>query len=259
MKTPGALKNLLFNGLLSALILVVALLAAATAAGKPDLEVTRPDRRAEREQMVRTQLKGFGRTPITDPAVLRAMLKVPRHLFIPKQRRIFAYMDTPVPIGYGQTISQPYIVALMTQALELKPGMKVLEVGTGSGYQAAVIAEITRNVFTIEIIKPLYERARTILKKLGYDSVVVRYGDGYKGMPEFAPFDRIIVTCAPLHVPPPLFDQLKPGGIMVIPVGRQFETQRLLLVKKTEDGTRASKTLELVGFVPLIRGSREEK
>ena len=193
--------------------------------------------------MVRTQLKGRGRTPITDQAVLRAMLTVPRHLFIPERRRIFAYMDTPVPIGYGQTISQPYIVALMTQALELKPGMKVLEVGTGSGYQAAVIAEITPNVFTIEIIEPLYKRARNALKRLGYDRAIVRHGDGYYGMAEFAPFDRIIVTCAALHVPPSLFEQLKPGGKIVIPVGGQFETQRLLLVKKDEHGKRTSKTL----------------
>jgi protein-L-isoaspartate(D-aspartate) O-methyltransferase len=255
MKTLGVFRNARFNGLFWAVILAVALVSTAPATGKPDPGASQSDRREERERMVRTQLKGRGRTPITDQAVVRAMLTVPRHLFIPERRRIFAYMDTPVPIGYGQTISQPYIVALMTQALELKPGMKVLEVGTGSGYQAAVIAEITSNVFTIEIIEPLYKRARNTLKRLGYDSATVRHGDGYYGMAEFAPFDRIIVTCAALHIPPPLFEQLKPGGKMVIPVGGQFETQRLLLVKKDEHGKRTSKTLELVRFVPLVRGS----
>lgn len=259
MKTVGVFGNVLLNGVFWALVLAVGLDSTAPAAGKPDLGGSQSDRRVERERMVRTQLQGGGRTPVTDQAVVRAMLKVPRHLFIPERRRIFAYMDTPVPIGYGQTISQPYIVALMTQALKLKPGMKVLEVGTGSGYQAAIIAEITSNVFTVEIIEPLYERARNTLKRLGYDNAIVRHGDGYHGMAEFAPFDRIIVTCAAQHVPPPLFEQLKPGGIMVIPVGGQFETQRLLLVQKDEHGKRTSKTLELVRFVPLVRGSRDEK
>ncbi len=179
------------------------------------------------------------------------MLKVPRHFFVPPERSALAYQDSPVPIGHGQTISQPYIVALMTQAMELKPGMKVLEVGTGSGYQAAILAEITPEVFTIEIIRPLYEAASGRLKNLGYESVKVLLGDGYYGWQEFAPFDRIIVTCAALHIPPPLFDQLKPGGKMVIPVGGTFETQRLLLVTKDESGGRSSKALELVRFVPL--------
>lgn len=217
------------------------------------------EKRQERERMVRTQLSGWGRTSITDKAVLDAMLKVPRHLFIPESYRMFAYQDTPVPIGHGQTISQPYIVALMTQALELKPGMKVLEVGAGSGYQAAILAEITPNVFTIEIIEPLYKRAVTTLAGLGYKNVTVKLGDGYYGIKEAAPFDRIMVTCAALHVPPPLFEQLKPGGKMVIPVGGSFETQRLLLVSKDEHEKRSSKTLELVRFVPLIRGSGEKK
>jgi len=211
------------------------------------------ERQPDRKQMVDSQLKGWGRTTISDAAVLQAMLKVPRHLFVPQNHIALAYQDSPVPIGHGQTISQPYIVALMTQALELKPGMKVLEVGTGSGYQAAVLAEITPDVFTIEIIRPLYEAAADRLKKLGYGSVKVLLGDGYHGWKQFGPFDRIIVTCAALHVPPPLFDQLKPGGKMVIPVGGTFETQRLLLVTKDESGGRSSKALELVRFVPLIR------
>ncbi len=203
--------------------------------------------------MVESQFKGWGRTTISDAAVLQAMLKVPRHFFVPPNHIALAYQDSPVPIGHGQTISQPYIVALMTQALELKPGMKVLEVGTGSGYQAAVLAEITPDVFTIEIIRPLYAAAADRLKALGYGSVKALLGDGYHGWKQFGQFDRIIVTCAALHVPPPLFDQLKPGGKMVIPVGGTFETQRLLLVTKDEGGGRSSKALELVRFVPLIR------
>ncbi|MBI5252112.1 MAG: protein-L-isoaspartate(D-aspartate) O-methyltransferase [Desulfomonile tiedjei] len=205
--------------------------------------------------MVQTQLKGFGRTTISDSSVLKAMLKVPRHYFVPDSQKPYAYQDSPLPIGFGQTISQPYIVALMTQALELTSGMSVLEVGTGSGYQAAILGEITRSVYTIEVIRQLYETASKRLRDLGYNSMVVRQGDGYYGLPELGPFDRIIVTCAALHVPPPLFEQLKPGGKMVIPVGGSFETQRLLLVTKDERGGRTSKTLELVSFVPLIRGA----
>jgi protein-L-isoaspartate(D-aspartate) O-methyltransferase len=216
------------------------------------------ERQQERTRMVETQLKGWGRISITDNAVLDAMLKTPRHLFVPESIRTRAYEDSPLPIGHGQTISQPYIVALMTQALELKPDMKVLEIGTGSGYQAAILAEITPHVFTIEIIKPLYESARDRLKKLGYNAVTIVLGDGYYGMKDAGPFDRIIVTCAALHVPPPLFEQLKPGGRMIIPVGGGFETQRLLLVTKDEEGRRASKALELVRFVPLIRGAEQK-
>ncbi len=207
----------------------------------------------ERREMVETQLSGAGRTAITDQRVRRAMLTVPRHLFIPQSKRRWAYSDSPVPIGYGQTISQPYIVALMTQALELEPGMKVLEVGTGSGYQAAILSEITPHVHTIEIIKPLHERASETLRELGFTEVSAELGDGYYGIEDAAPFDRIIVTCAARHIPPPLFKQLRPGGRMVIPVGGVFETQRLLLVAKDENGARTSETLELVRFVPLLR------
>jgi protein-L-isoaspartate(D-aspartate) O-methyltransferase len=213
------------------------------------------DMQQERKRMVETQLKGLGRTPVENPAVLQAMLTVPRHLFVPNSNRRLAYEDTPLPIGFGQTISQPYIVALMTQALAVEPGMKVLEVGTGSGYQAAILAQITPHVYTVEIIDQLYQTASRRLQDLGYSSVVVRQGDGYYGLSEGAPYDRIIVTCAALHIPAPLFDQLKPGGKMVIPVGGGFETQRLLLVSKDEQGGRKSETLELVRFVPLIRGT----
>ncbi len=212
------------------------------------------ERLEERHAMVENQLSGLGRIPITDQRVLDAMRKVPRHLFIPESRRSLAYADSPVPIGHGQTISQPYIVALMTQVLDIQPGMKVLEIGTGSGYQAAVLAEITNNVFTIELLKPLYEFASRNLVHLGYSQVKCRQGDGYYGWPEQAPFDRIIVTCAALHIPPPLLDQLKPSGKMIIPVGAAFETQRLLLVSKDTDGRRRSETVTLVRFVPLIRG-----
>jgi protein-L-isoaspartate(D-aspartate) O-methyltransferase len=213
------------------------------------------DMQQERKRMVETQLKGLGRTPVENPAVLQAMLTVPRHLFVPSGNRRLAYEDTPLPIGYGQTISQPYIVALMTQALAVEPGMKVLEVGTGSGYQAAILAQITQYVYTVEIIDQLYQTASRRLRDLGYSSVIVRQGDGYYGLSEGAPYDRIIVTCAALHIPAPLFDQLKPGGKMIIPVGGGFETQRLLLVAKDEQGGRTSETLELVRFVPLIRGT----
>ncbi|AFM23853.1 protein-L-isoaspartate(D-aspartate) O-methyltransferase [Desulfomonile tiedjei] len=209
----------------------------------------------ERKRMVETQFKGLGRTPIENAAVLQAMLTVPRHLFVPSSHRRLSYEDTPLPIGFGQTISQPYIVALMTQALGVEPGMKVLEIGTGSGYQAAVLAQITPHVYTVEIIEELYRSASKRLQDLGYSSVVVRQGDGYFGLSEGAPYDRIIVTCAALHIPAPLFDQLKPGGKMIIPVGGGFETQRLLLVSKDQQGGRTSQTLELVRFVPLLRGT----
>lgn len=211
------------------------------------------ERLNERQTMVETQLQGRGRAAITDKAVIQAMLRVPRHLFIPEANRRLAYSDSPVPIGHGQTISQPYIVALMTQALELRPGMKVLEVGTGSGYQAAILAELTEKVFTMELLKPLYEFSEKNLTNLGYHDVRCQRGDGYYGWPERAPFDRIIVTCAALHIPPPLMEQLKPGGRMLIPVGGQFETQRLLLVSKDHEGNRRSETVTLVRFVPLVR------
>lgn len=237
-----------------AALLMVSALSTGPSAGSAASEGDAFSQRLpEREEMVRTQLKGPGRTTITDKAVLGAMLRVPRHAFVPPSERKYAYWDSPVPIGYGQTISQPYIVALMTQALEIKAGMKVLEVGTGSGYQAAVLAEITPEVWTIEIIKPLFEKARQSLANLGYNTVRTVQADGYYGSGENAPFDRIIVTCAALHVPSPLLEQLKPGGKMVIPVGGGIEVQRLLLITKDEAGRRTSQTLSLVRFVPLIR------
>lgn len=206
-----------------------------------------------RENMVRTQIIRRG---VTDRLTLSAMRKVPRHLFVPEERRSEAYADYPLPIGLNQTISQPYIVAFMTEALQLKGGEKVLEIGTGSGYQAAVLAEIADSVFTIEILKPLADSAWERLQKLGYKNVYVRCGDGYQGWPEHAPFDAIIVTAAPDHVPQPLVDQLKVGGRMVIPVGQVY--QELIRITKTEKEIRRENILP-VRFVPMTGEAQEKR
>ena len=187
-------------------------------------------------------------------AVMEAMAEVPRHLFVPEEIRAMAYRNRPLPIGYGQTISQPYIVALMTDMLALTPGAKVLEVGTGSGYQAAVLAQLVAQVLTIEIIEPLGRLAEERLKRLGYGNVKVRLGDGYYGWKEQAPFDAIIVTAVASHVPPPLVQQLKPGGRMVIPVGERFLVQYLTVVEKSLDGGVISRQILPVRFVPLTGG-----
>ena len=188
---------------------------------------------------------------VTDAAVLRAMTDAPRHVFVHEQTRRLAYDDTPLPIGLGQTISQPYIVAYMTELLELDSNSRVLEIGTGSGYQAAVLAHLTPHVYTMEIIEPLLERARGLLKEEGYDSVRTRHGDGYYGWPEAGPFDAIIVTCAAGHLPPLLWSQLRPGGRIVIPIGEMTGVQRLVVVQKTADGERTSRTVLPVRFVPM--------
>ncbi|MBL7141240.1 MAG: protein-L-isoaspartate(D-aspartate) O-methyltransferase [Planctomycetes bacterium] len=207
------------------------------------------ERRAERDRMVR-QIQAYG---LTEKPVLEAMRSVPRHEFVPEALSRQAYDDGPLPIGYGQTISQPYIVAEMTRQLGLEAGAKVLEIGTGSGYQAAVLTHFTRNVYTMEIVGPLAEAAGKRLRRLGYDVVAVRHGDGYEGWPEKGPFDAIIVTCATGQIPPPLIKQLKAGGRMVIPVGGPFSIQRLMLVVKDEAGDVSSRSLMAVQFVPLLR------
>ena len=203
-----------------------------------------------RERMVRTQIEARG---VRDSKVLAALRKVPRHRFVPSNLEKRAYDDTPLPIGYGQTISQPYIVAYMTEVLELSGKEKVLEIGTGSGYQAAVLAEITPYVCTIEIIPELAGRARRTLDETGYGFVKTRTGDGYYGWEEESPFDGIIVTAASGHVPPPLLRQLKPGGKIVIPIGGPYEVQMLTLVEKLGDGTFRTTQLLPVRFVPFTR------
>ncbi len=194
-----------------------------------------------------------GRTAF-DPRVMASLASVPRHEFVPPDLQLSAYENRPLPIGYGQTISQPYIVALMTDLLNPKSGDVMLEVGTGSGYQAAVLAKLIKQVYTIEIIPPLAKRATERLKRLRYDNVVTRVGDGYYGWEAHAPFDGIIVTAAATQIPPPLIKQLKPGGRMVIPVGSRFLTQELLLIEKTPTGDIKTRQILPVRFVPLTGG-----
>jgi len=202
-----------------------------------------------REQMVKTQIESRG---VKDAAVLNAMRKVKRHLFIPEESRNKAYHDGPVPIGYGQTISQPYIVAYMTEVIKPQKHFKVLEIGTGSGYQAAICAEIVREVYTVEIIEELGNSARKRLSELNYQNVKVKTDDGYYGWKEYAPYDAVIVTAAAEYIPPPLIEQLKEGGRMVIPIGSPFMTQMLMLVEKVEGKTK-TKSLFPVAFVPFTR------
>jgi protein-L-isoaspartate(D-aspartate) O-methyltransferase len=205
----------------------------------------------QRAAMVNQQMR---RRDITDPSVLSAMEKVPRHEFVPKELRGSAYTDGPLPIGKGQTISQPYIVALMTQLARPKPDSRVLDVGTGSGYQAAVLAEIVDQVYSIEIVESLADEARERLKRLGYENIEVRSGDGYRGWPEHAPFDLIIVAAAPDHIPQPLIDQLAAGGRLIIPVGKYF--QSLMLVEKKADGSVEKTNVAPVAFVPMTGQAR---
>ncbi len=206
-----------------------------------------------RWEMVETQIISRG---IRDSRLIRAMLKIPRHKFVPENLRDIAYGDNPLPIGIEQTISQPYIVALMTELLRLNSGEKVLEVGTGSGYQTAILAEMGCEVYTIEILEPLSEKAQQVLKSLGYEYIHYKIGDGYRGWTQFAPFDAIIVTAAPDHMPQPLIEQLKTNGRMIIPVGVQY--QELLLIKKTDKGTDM-KTVTPVRFVPMTGEAQKSK
>ncbi|MBK5941753.1 protein-L-isoaspartate(D-aspartate) O-methyltransferase [Halochromatium roseum] len=218
--------------------------------GRPTFGAAREE---ERERMVERQIARRG---VSDEAVLAAMRSVPRHAFVPPDLHDRAYADSPLPIGHGQTISQPFIVAFMSETLQLAPGDRVLEIGTGSGYQAAILGAMGVEVVTIEIIRPLAEQAAALLDKLGYDNITAIHGDGYHGYQALAPYDAIIVTAAAQHVPPPLIEQLKPGQRMVIPVGRAGWTQNLLLVTKTEEGQTRTRNLMSVTFVPLTGEQR---
>ena len=200
-----------------------------------------------RENMVTTQIISRG---ISNKSVIEAMRKVERHLFVPEIHIQHAYGDHPLPIGYGQTISQPYIVAFMTEILKLDKSSKVLEVGTGSGYQAAILAEICDSVYTIEIVEELGTRSAQLFKKLGYSNINVKIGDGYEGWSEYSPFDAIIVTCAPTHVPDPLKEQLKEGGRMIIPLGERYVQELVLLTKKK--GALKQISVLPVRFVPMV-------
>ena len=208
---------------------------------------------AQLSDAMQHMLAVISRYGMKDPEVLNAMGRVERHKFVPEKNRRHSYRDSPLGIGYGQTISQPYIVAEMTRQLQLSPTSKVLEIGTGSGYQAAVLAELTSEVYSIEIIEPLHHRARKTLADNGYQTIRLRHADGYYGWPEAAPFDGIIVTCAAGEIPPPLVEQLAIGGRMLIPVGKRFGTQYLILVTKNRDGSVSSRNLMAVRFVPLVR------
>ena len=205
----------------------------------------------QRNNMVKLQIKARG---IQDEKVLEAINKVKRHLFVPVALRSFAYQDHPLPIGEGQTISQPYIVALMTELLSLKENEKVLEVGTGSGYQAAILAEISKEVYTIEILPGLIKKAEQLLAKLGYSNIKFKCGDGYLGWPEYAPFNAIIVTCAPSSIPPVLLEQLAEGGRLVIPVGDKLQKLKVVVKK---DGRIKEKNIIPVRFVPMIKGNEK--
>ena len=214
-------------------------------------QVLEPDSlRDARELMVRTQIQARG---IEDERVLQSLREVPRHLFIEESRWSMAYSDTPLPTSNGQTISQPYIVALMTELLETSANHTVLEIGTGSGYQAAVLSGLVEHVYTIEIIPDLGRSAEQALNRLGYENISVRIGDGYQGWPEYAPFDRIIVTAAPEEIPQALVDQLKPGGRMVLPVGSQVSYQELMVLEKDEAGNVTTRNTIPVRFVPMVR------
>jgi protein-L-isoaspartate(D-aspartate) O-methyltransferase len=224
--------------------------------------VAADDRTDERRRMVET-IEAYASSPdggvaagSLDGPVLEAMRGVPRHEFVPAEVSGQAYADRPLPIGLGQTISQPYIVALMTHLLQVRPGHRVLEIGTGSGYQAAVLARLASEVYSVEIVEELGRRAAETLARLGYGNVKTRIGDGYQGWAEHAPYDRIVVTAAPDHVPPALIDQLKPGGRLVIPVGGP--TQDLMVIAKAADGTTTSTSTVPVRFVPLVRGNRPD-
>ena len=230
-----------------------------------------PQFRRSRLDMVDRQIAPLhsfdGRTPVRDPRVLAAMKLVPRHEFVPREFRRYSYVDEPLPIGHEQTISQPYIVALMTELLKPRPDDRVLEIGTGSGYQAAVLSLLVKEVYTIEIVEPLAKRAENDLRRLGYDNVFARAGDGYRGWPDKAPFDSVIVTAAPERVPQPLVEQLKEGGRLVLPVGSRFAQELVVLTKTKPDPSRPPKAgadlvrevVIPVRFVPMVGEIEKEE
>ena len=230
--------------------LVILVLLTASCRGVAENEAPQESFSMKRDEMIEKQLKSRG---IHDPRILAAMRKVERHRFVHSLLQPLAYSDGPLPIGHQQTISQPYIVAYMTEALELKSGDRVLEIGTGSGYQAAILAEIAKEVYSIEIIPELAEEAKAKLEELGYRNVTVKHGDGYQGWPEHEPFDAIIVTAAPPKIPQKLVDQLKVGGRMIVPVGEYY--QELVLITKTDKGVD-KKSMIPVRFVPMVKGSK---
>ena len=232
-----------------AALCLLAVLASCKPTGAPA-----GDFAAERERMVKEQVVMRG---VTDARVVAAMRKVPRDAFVPFLARRFSYLDRPLPIGFNQTISQPFIVALMTDKLQLKPTDRVLEIGTGSGYQAAILGELAAEVYTIEIVEPLGKIAATTLRQLGYKNVHVKIGDGYKGWPEHAPFDAVIVTCAPEKVPPPLVEQAREGGRIIIPVGKPSDQKLYLLEKK--DGQLRQEAILPVLFVPMTGETQQPK
>ncbi|MFP4563112.1 MAG: protein-L-isoaspartate(D-aspartate) O-methyltransferase [Spirochaetia bacterium] len=229
-------------------VVVLAVLTGGRLSSQTGASGAFEERADERERMVERTIVRRG---VDDPRIVRTMKKVPRHEFVPDDSKRLAYADRAIPIGHGQTISQPYIVAYMTELLNVEKGDKVLEIGTGSGYQAAVLAEITDGVYTVEIIRELAESARRRLERLGYTDVEVLNADGYYGWEEHAPYDRIIVTAAAGHVPPPLIDQLVAGGRIIIPVGGIYQTQNLTLIRKAADGEITTEQLLPVRFVPF--------
>lgn len=235
------------------LVLALALLLASSAAAEDRMARERQAMVAEVAAMVRSFGAGMGRQTL-DAHVMEALGRVPRHEFVPFMQRASAYANRPLSVGHGQTISQPYIVAVMTDQLAPESGQSVLEIGTGSGYQAAVLVELGVRVASIEIVEPLAREAAERLRRLGYQQVATKVGDGYDGWPERAPFDAIVVTAAASHIPPPLVRQLKPGGRMVIPVGAPFQPQQLVRVDKHADGTLTTRQLMPVSFVPLTGG-----
>jgi protein-L-isoaspartate(D-aspartate) O-methyltransferase len=237
---------------LSGAALIVLLLGAVTASAADPFAAARNRMVDEIATDVRLTANETGR-PVLDARVMNAMRTTPRHLFVPENLRNSAYLNRPLPIGHGQTISQPYIVALMTDLLRVDAADVVLEVGTGSAYQAAILSPLVKHVYTVEIIPALAQQAITRLRTLNYRNVHARHADGYNGWKEAGPFDAIIVTAAATHIPPPLIQQLKPGGRMIIPVGGPFATQSLMLVEKTADGKVRTRQVLPVSFVPLTR------